>query len=69
MPVQTRSEIGGLVNFPTIREAMDYAKEHEDVWKISFQGPDGSRVRLVRKADGFCYENLMVEVEKLAGSL
>lgn len=47
MTIQTRSEENGLHNFDTLKEALDNADQDASVWKISFDGPDGSRVRLV----------------------
>jgi hypothetical protein len=47
--VQTRSESGGLEYFDTVQEALTYANEHEDVWKISFEAKTGERIRLVRR--------------------
>jgi hypothetical protein len=46
---QTRSELSGIAKFHTMKEAVEYAKEHPDVWKISFGlRQTGERIRLVR---------------------
>lgn len=61
--IQTRSEEHGLNFFSSVREAHAHAQKHKDVWKISFEGPDGRRVRLVREGDKFFYEDLMDQVK------
>lgn len=49
-PIQTRSKTGELRYFASIHGAMQYAKSHEDVWKISWTNDaTGERVRLVAK--------------------
>lgn len=46
---QTRSEESGIANFPSMKEAIEYAEEHPDVWKISFGIKQSQeRIRLVR---------------------
>lgn len=57
--VQTRSEMHGTRNFPTLKAAMDHADEDESVWKISFPLPTGERVRLVRS--GLAYPDWVYE--------
>jgi hypothetical protein len=48
---QTRSEITGIRKFHTMKEAIEYAKDRPDVWKISFGiRQSGERIRLVRFA-------------------
>jgi hypothetical protein len=61
MEVQVRSELTGLHYFSSIREALRYAKAHEDVWKISFDAENGERVRLVKDelTEFWVYEDLL----------
>ena len=49
MEVQTRNANGELKFFPTVKEAFDYADEHSDVWKVSF---DGTRFVRIEAVDG-----------------
>lgn len=51
-PIQTRSEVNGLVFWPTLDEAQAAADKDETIWKISYTGEDGVRVRLVRQENG-----------------
>ena len=46
--VQTRSEDTGLRLFPTFAEAIEHASKDKTVWKISFNLPNGERMRLVK---------------------
>lgn len=48
MEVQTRDESGELRFFKSLKEAMAYANENNQVWKVSFGVGNGERVRLVR---------------------
>jgi hypothetical protein len=48
MEVQLRKESGALIFMETLKEAVEYAKEHPDVWKISFPIESGERVRMIR---------------------
>jgi hypothetical protein len=45
--VQVRHESGEMKYFFHIKDALAYAKDKDDVWKISFPF-NGERVRLVR---------------------
>jgi len=49
--IQTRDHSGELRYFETFLDAYQYARRTPTVWKISFNFA-GSRVRLVRLADG-----------------
>jgi hypothetical protein len=66
-PIQTRSEAGGGIQlFDTMAEALYYAHSVDRlVWKISFELPNGERVRLVRAPGSpdqrFYYEGLFDE--------
>jgi hypothetical protein len=51
MEVQLRKESGALIFKDTLNEAIEYAKQDFDVWKISFAIPSGERVRLIRTPD------------------
>lgn len=51
MEVQTRSHNGEIRRFKTLLEAFLYADTEYNVWKISFNAEDGSRVRLVERFD------------------
>jgi len=48
MIVQTRSEKNGLMEFPTVSDAMKAEESDPSIWKISFELPNGERVRLVK---------------------
>lgn len=47
---QTRDDDGAIISHDTLREAYQYAKDNENVWKISFGlgSNDDLRVRLIR---------------------
>lgn len=50
LEVQMRSDEGALYYRDTVRGAMAFAKEHSDIWKISWTDSiTGERIRLVRK--------------------
>jgi len=51
MEVQLRKESGKLIFKDTLKEAVEYAKQNFDVWKISFPIESGERVRLIRTPD------------------
>lgn len=57
--IQSRSECTGLKFFTTIKEAFDHAKRDKTVWKISYTGTDGKRLRLVRRASGWIAEPIV----------
>jgi hypothetical protein len=59
-PIQTRSEINGIAYFDTILEALVAAANHDtSIWKISYDGVDGGRIRLIRTKDnGWKQENI-----------
>lgn len=66
--VQTRAVGGELRYFPTLKAAVGHAEADKDVWKISFDLPNGERVRLVRhwldeEHSLFEYSDLMEEVK------
>lgn len=46
MEIQTRKKDGSLRFFSEVKNAFDFARDNEDVWKISFGG-----VRLVKVPD------------------
>lgn len=48
MEFQTRTQDGELKQFNTLKEAMTYARENKEVWKVSFNLPTGDNVRLVK---------------------
>jgi hypothetical protein len=59
MEVQLRDEVGVLTFKETLKEAFEYADEHREVWKISFDAPSGERVRLVRSLVGWMYDPIL----------
>jgi hypothetical protein len=46
--VQTRDTDGALHYFTTVTEAITVARRRMTIWKVSFPGPAGQRIRLVR---------------------
>jgi hypothetical protein len=58
MTVQTRSNTGELRYFMSLEIALAIAKTDPHIWKISFNAEDGTRIRLVRIATGWTYENI-----------
>lgn len=66
--VQTRAVGGELKYFESVKDAMAYAAQNNDVWKISFDTPR-DRIRLVRvwldeEHSVFEYSDLMDEVNE-----
>jgi hypothetical protein len=52
LEVQVRDEDGSLFYCRTIKEAMDMAKEHPSIWKISWTDSiTDERIRLVKKTE------------------
>ena len=47
--IQTRSEVNGLSEYPSVAHAFEAAKRDNSIWKISFNAEDGSQVRLVKE--------------------
>jgi hypothetical protein len=68
---QTRDEIGELRYFPTLKEAMDYANEHDSVWKVSWALHEGSefRCRLVFDEDSDIWQYEPIEACRLLKNL
>lgn len=66
--IQTRSEVDGIRNFDSFQTAYDYAMENAHVWKLSFNLPNGERVRLVKHSSygyiGWNFEPINVEILK-----
>jgi len=65
LSVQTRNDRGELKYFNSLREAFEYANEHRDVWKVSFDFGH-ERVRLVRDEEyssQFVYDPLELPQE------
>lgn len=64
MKVQTRAKDGTLTFFQDVKEAFDYARNHEEIWKISFED-----VRLVRitlnKMDTWLYQPMDEIIENV----
>lgn len=48
LPYQLRTESPQIWCVATLQEAMEAAKEDKTIWKISFWGPCGSRIILLR---------------------
>ncbi len=48
---QTRSEEKGTREWNTFKEAMNYARTYQDVWKVSWTTSDGARIRLIYAED------------------
>lgn len=46
--IQTRSETTGLKYHASLKEALEYAKNNEDVWKLSYTDNEGYRCRYVK---------------------
>lgn len=46
--VQARTVSGELRYYDTLRKAMEAADDDAEIWKLSFDRPDGERVRLTR---------------------
>lgn len=69
MEVQTRSETNGVKFHTSISAAFKQARRDGTIWKISFNAEDGTRIRLIKMQDGWKYESLMVEVEKILKDL
>lgn len=81
MEVQIRSNAGEILAFPTLKAALDFAKERnkplfEDrtltneesaalIWKISFSLPTGERIRLVFEDYEWVLRQMDDEVEKI----
>lgn len=60
MEIQTRSEIHGLKQHATLKDAIEHAQKEHTVWKISFSIETGERVRLVKNSYGeFFYESII----------
>lgn len=68
--IQTRSEDLGLGFHETAKAAFKFAETEPTVWKISFDLPNGERVRFVRTDDGnWKYEDLMDTVARIEAVL
>lgn len=63
--IQTRSEINGLMQYNSFKAAYQAAKEDNTIWKISFNFPNGERVRLIREGDKFVVALLEDEVRAM----
>jgi hypothetical protein len=61
METQTRAHDGELKRYDSLVDAMKFAKANPQVWKVSFNAYDGTRVRLVRTTIGWIYEDIMTE--------
>jgi hypothetical protein len=46
---QTRDSDGTIQFWSSFRQALEVAKENNEIWKISFPLPTGERIRLVRR--------------------
>lgn len=58
-PFQTRSHKEDIKQFTFLKECFEEAKKDPEVWKISFNAPDGNRIRLIRTEEGWLYEDVM----------
>lgn len=74
LSVQTRNEEGELCYFERFDHALEFARQHEEVWKLSFSLPTGERVRLVRVGlfhpdipQGFVLEQMEDELRGILG--
>lgn len=56
---QTRSSSERDVqHFSALSEAFEEARRDRQVWKISFNAQDGTRIRLLRTEHGWVYEDV-----------
>ena len=56
--IQVRFNNGSLAVYETLADAFRAAEEDEEIWKISFDGKSGERVRLIRTEGGWLYEDI-----------
>lgn len=56
--IQTRDNDGALMQFQTLADAFRAAERDPEIWKISFDGQSGERVRLIRVEGGWLYEDI-----------
>lgn len=49
--VQTRNNVGEVIQHPSLREAVFHSYNDPSVWKISFNDKGGTRIRLIKQAN------------------